>query len=133
MDPAFRPAAAGVNVFPRLRAGTLRRTAGHVYEQYLQDREGRRIGGTQVANIHFDPAERLIAWGKNLNLDVATFRITPAEIAASGKKIVRGIDGPWPPPPNEGEVVILAAFLVASAIELRERNLPLAFTPPWCH
>jgi hypothetical protein len=48
-------------------------TAGHVYEQYLEDSQRRHIGGTQVANIGFDPAERLIAWGKNLGLDIATF------------------------------------------------------------
>jgi hypothetical protein len=52
----------------------------------------------------------LIAWGKNLGLDIATFRITPVEVAAVGKKIVRGIDGPWPPPPNEGEVVYFGGF-----------------------
>jgi len=85
-------------------------TAGHVYEQFLKDCQTRRIGGTQVANIGFDLADRLIAWGKNLGLDIATFRITPAEIAATGKKIVRGVDGPWPPPPQEGEVVYFGGF-----------------------
>jgi hypothetical protein len=85
-------------------------TAGHVYEQFLEDSHTRYIGGTQVANIGFDPAERLIAWGRNLGLDIATFRITSEEIAATGKRIVRGIDGPWPPPPNEGEVVYFGGF-----------------------
>jgi len=68
-------------------------TAGHVYETYLECRQRRRVRSTQIANVDFDPVERLIACGKNRGLDIATFRITPEEIAATGKKIVRGIGG----------------------------------------
>jgi hypothetical protein len=85
-------------------------TAGHVYDMYLEDFQRRHVRGAQIGNIDFDPLERLIASGKNLGLDIATFRVTPAEIAATGKKIIRGIDGPWPPPPNEGEVVYFGGF-----------------------
>jgi hypothetical protein len=53
---------------------------------------------------------RLIAWGKNLNIDIATFHVTPEEIAATGKKIVRATDGAWPPPPNSGEAVFFGGF-----------------------
>ena len=68
-------------------------TAAHVYETY-------------------HPQERLIASGKwlGLNIDIATFRVTPTEIAATGKKIIRGTDGPWPPPPNKGEAVYFGGF-----------------------
>jgi hypothetical protein len=82
-------------------------TAAHVYESYLEHVHKRRVRGVQVGAVGFDPRERLIASGKRLglNIDIATFRVTPAEISATGKKIIRGTDGPWPPPPNKGDVV----------------------------
>lgn len=85
-------------------------TAGHLYEAYLEHVRERQVRGVQVGGVGFDPQERLIASGKHLGLDIATFRITPAEIAATGKKIIRGTDGPWPPPPNKGEVVYFGGF-----------------------
>jgi hypothetical protein len=85
-------------------------TAGHVFEQFLEDRQLRRVRGYQIANVGFDPEERLIDWGKNLNIDIATFRVTPEEIAATGKKALRGTDGAWPPPPNPKEAVFFGGF-----------------------
>src|SRR5208282_1751508 len=85
-------------------------TAGHVYEAYLEHVRERQVRGVQVGGVGFDPQERLIASGKHLGLDIATFRITPAEIAATGKKIIRGTDGPWPPPPDKREVVYFGGF-----------------------
>jgi hypothetical protein len=85
-------------------------TAGHVFEQFVEDRQLRRVLGYQIANIGFDPEERLIAWGKKLNIDIATFRVTPEEIAATGKKVLRGTNGAWPPPPNPKGAVFLGGF-----------------------
>src|SRR5216684_4321118 len=59
---------------------------------------------------HSIPQERLIAWGKNPGLDIATFRVTPEEIAATGKKIVQGTEAAWPPPPNPNEAVFFGGF-----------------------
>jgi hypothetical protein len=85
-------------------------TAGHVFEQFVEDQRQRRIRSCQVGNIGFDPEERLISWGKNLGLDLATFRVTPEEVAGMGKRIVQGTDGAWPPPPNPGEAVFFGGF-----------------------
>jgi hypothetical protein len=87
-------------------------TAAHVYETYLEHVHEHRVRGVQVGGVSFDPQERLIASGKRLglNIDIATFRVTPTEIAATGKKIIRGTDGPWPPPPNKEEVVYFGGF-----------------------
>ncbi|AZO44950.1 hypothetical protein EJ076_29535 [Mesorhizobium sp. M7D.F.Ca.US.005.01.1.1] len=85
-------------------------TAGHVFEQFVEDRKARRVRGCQIANVGFNPEDRLIAWGKELGVDIATFRVTPEEVAATGKKVVRGIDGPWPQPPNIGELVYFGGF-----------------------
>jgi hypothetical protein len=85
-------------------------TAGHVFEKFIEDRRLRRVRSYQIGNIGFDPEERLIAWGKDLGLDIATFRVTPEEIAATGKRVVQGIDGAWPAPPNKDEAVFFGGF-----------------------
>ncbi|WP_315730716.1 MULTISPECIES: hypothetical protein [unclassified Bradyrhizobium] len=86
-------------------------TAGHVFEQFVEDQRTQRIRSCQIGNIGFNPEERLIAHGKDLGLDIATFRVSPEEIAATGKKIVQGTDGAWPPPPNRpNEGVFFGGF-----------------------
>jgi hypothetical protein len=69
-------------------------TADHIYSEYLEDYERSDINNVQIANVGgFNLRERVIARGENLGVDIATFQITPDEIAA-GKRAVRGIDGP---------------------------------------
>jgi hypothetical protein len=85
-------------------------TAGHVFEQFVKDRAKYRVRGCQISNVGFRPEERLIAWGRDFGLDIATFQVTAEEIAATGKKIVRGTDGAWPPPPNPNEAVFFGGF-----------------------
>nr|WP_210345462.1 hypothetical protein [Bradyrhizobium diazoefficiens] len=85
-------------------------SAGHVFEQFVEDRAKRRMRSCQIANIPFNPEERLITWGRDLGLDIATFRVTPEEIAATGKKVVQGIDGAWPAPPDQGVGVFFGGF-----------------------
>jgi hypothetical protein len=86
-------------------------TADHVYDGFLEDRDERRVRSCQIGNVAFDnPEGRLIARGKHLGIDIATFRVTPEEIAATGKRIVKGTDGTWPPPPNDGEGVFFGGF-----------------------
>jgi hypothetical protein len=85
-------------------------TAGHVFERFVEDRQSRRVRSCQIGNIEFDPEERLIGRGSHLGLDIATFRVTPDEIAAVGKRAVQGVDGAWPPPPQPGEAVFFGGF-----------------------
>jgi hypothetical protein len=59
-------------------------TAGHVFEQFVKDRAELRVRGRQIGNIGFNPEERLIDWGRDRRIDLATFRITPEEIAEIG-------------------------------------------------
>jgi hypothetical protein len=84
-------------------------TAGHVYDAFLEHRSTYRVRNCQIGNVAFNPEERLIARGRN-GLDIATFKIMPEEIAATGKRIVKGNDGPWPPPPHQGEIVFFGGF-----------------------
>jgi hypothetical protein len=48
-------------------------TAGHVFEQFVEDRVERRVRGCQIGNVGFNPEDRLIAWGKHLGLTSRPF------------------------------------------------------------
>jgi hypothetical protein len=85
-------------------------TAGHVFESFLVHRDKYRVRSCQIGNVPFNPEERLIAWGKNLGVDIASFKVIPEEIAATGKQIVQGINGAWPPPPQPNEIVFFGGF-----------------------
>ncbi|OMI09498.1 hypothetical protein BSN85_16345 [Bradyrhizobium brasilense] len=93
-------------------------TAGHVFEQFVSDRSSRRVRGVQIGNVGFNPEERLIDWGSDRKIDIATFRITQEEIAEIGKKVVEGTGGAWPPPPNAGEVVFFGGFPGCERVEV---------------
>jgi hypothetical protein len=93
-------------------------TAGHVFDQWVRDRAERRIRGYQIGNLGFDLEERLIDSGADRKIDIATFRISPAEIAALDKRVVSGTDGAWPAPPNVGEVVYFGGFPGGERIEI---------------
>jgi hypothetical protein len=97
-------------------------TAGHVFEQFAKDRAELRVRGYQLGNVGFDPEERLIDWGRDRKIDLATFKITPEEIAAIGEQVVRGTDGRWPPPPNVDEVVYFGGFPGHERIEVASRE-----------
>jgi hypothetical protein len=65
----------------------------------------------QIGNLRFDPEDRLIDCGASRRIDVATFRIDRSEVAKLGKKVVVAGDGPWPEPPNPGEIALHGGFL----------------------
>jgi hypothetical protein len=111
--------------------GSFAVTAGHVFQQFQKDRAERRVRGYQIGNIGFDLEERLIDCGADRKIDIATFRITPSEIAAVGKKVIPGTDGIWPQPPNIGEVCILAASRDANASRSEHENIHSVFTAEW--
>jgi hypothetical protein len=85
-------------------------TAAHVFDGFLGDRQTDRVRSCQIGNVGFNPEERLIASGTQQGIDIATFRVTPEEIAATGKRVVRGTDDAWPAPPNVGEAAFFGGF-----------------------
>jgi len=97
-------------------------TAGHVYLQFQRDRAERRVRGYQIGNIGFDLEDRLIDCGCDRKIDIATFRITPAEIDAIGKKVIQGTDGVWPRPPNINEAVFFGGFPGYERVEVATRE-----------
>lgn len=84
-------------------------TAGHVMSAFMEDRATRRVLSCQFGNLPFNPEERLIAWGRDINVDIATFRVTLEEIQATGKQVVPGTNGTWPTP-AEKQAVFFGGF-----------------------
>ena len=97
-------------------------TAGHVFEQFLKDQAERRVRGCRIGDVGFNPEDRLIEWGRDKRIDIATFRVRPKEIEEIGKKVVQGTDGAWPPPPNLGEAVFFGGFPGCERIEVATRG-----------
>lgn len=84
-------------------------TAGHVCREYLRDRSSARRVICQVGNLDFDPQARLI--GQRDQPDIATFRITRADLRIIGKEAVVHDKDHWPPSPlHPGQAVIVAGF-----------------------
>jgi hypothetical protein len=89
----------GTTFFVDAGRGVFGVTAAHVYDGFVEvaDRGVRcQIGSS---NILFDLRERLISKGRRV--DIATDRITAAEIATTGATILTGAQSTWPPKPPE--------------------------------
>jgi hypothetical protein len=84
-------------------------TAGHVYDAFVDAAiAGSRCQiGTSTRSI--DLRERLISRGNDV--DIATYRMTAAEIAATGAFVLTGYQSTWPPkPPDIDRGVFYAGF-----------------------
>jgi hypothetical protein len=90
-------------------SGSFAVTANHVYEAYLERKQGEPSLTCQIGNVPFVPKERLI--DHDPELDVATFRIEEREVEADGKVIHRANPNNWPPkPPDPGKGVFFAGY-----------------------
>jgi hypothetical protein len=85
-------------------------TAGHVYDAFVKVAvHGTRCQIGLGRRRSLDLRERLIDRGRKA--DIATYRFSVEEIAASGADVLRGAQGAWPPaPPQEGRGVIFAGY-----------------------
>lgn len=79
----------GSMFFVRTKKALFGVTARHVYEGYLKCAEVEPMI-CQIGNVVVTPKERLI--GTGIDIDIATFRIRPSELAELGNITV-----PWPP------------------------------------
>lgn len=88
-------------------------TAAHVVNEYLDHHATGRILGCRIGNVPIDLHNRIIANGR-LNedrggIDIATFRVTPAEVRQLAKNVVRA-RGRWPRPPSAGEMIYFGGY-----------------------
>jgi hypothetical protein len=128
IDTPLMPRQGSV-VFLDCGRGPFAVTADHVFDQF-EDRRVRRVRSCQIGNIGFNPEDRLIARGKDLGLDIATFRVTPEEIAATSKKVVQGVDGAWPAPPKQDEAVFFGGFPGCERDKIGPHEWCSVFTAP---
>jgi len=105
-------------------------TAGHVFSDFMRDKQNARRVASQIGNLPFDFQDRLIDCGIDDRIDIATFRIDPDEVAKLGKRVVIGTDGLWPSPPSCGEAVYLGGFLGTERVPLSPQEVSFGLPAP---
>ncbi len=98
-------------------------TAAHVYQEYQHHRAQGRVQDCQIGNVPFNPEDRLIDCGSGKEPDIATFRVTQAEVQATNNQPVKGTNGAWPQPPAPGETVFFAGFPGIERWQIGRRSL----------
>ena len=88
-------------------------TANHVLEGYKEAQAVEGTGKLMLAGqgrpLTIDWAARVI--DADAAIDIATFRVTQAEVAALGKTVLVGSLGVWPPPPPvEGSGILHCGY-----------------------
>jgi hypothetical protein len=84
-------------------------TAAHVVDEIFDDQAAGRVLLCQMANVPIDPVDRLIDMDEDL--DLATFRVDPREIAAARSVPLTIPKGRWPPPaPKIGSGVLFSGY-----------------------
>ena len=105
-----RPAGHGSLFFLDLDGAIFGVTAEHVYAGYVRAKKDRPRLLCRTGEFVFAPEERLIdhdPW-----LDLATFRVSAAELARIGARAYACPRAKWPPgPPKPGDIVVFAGFL----------------------
>ena len=97
--------------YPLQCRGRPHMTAAHVLEECKRARRSGRVISVQLGDGTLDLEDRnsVIAFDKAI--DIATFRISEAEVAALGKTVLRGAQRQWPPlPPQPGRGVYFSGF-----------------------
>jgi hypothetical protein len=100
-------------------------TAAHVYHGYREAKRKARRVRCHIGNAEFDPDDRLVGLGQNV--DIATFDFTYDELRSVGKgkqALVVADPASWPPPhPFSGQGAFLAGFPGASRLWLTSRSV----------
>jgi hypothetical protein len=95
-------------------------TADHVFAAYLEARNKfGEFARCQLGNLRLDPEDRLVA--RSTRLDIATFLVTPGEIArTAGGRFAMSFD---PMAPQRGRGVLFAGFPGVARRRLGEREI----------
>jgi hypothetical protein len=112
--------SSGSAFFVRTPKATFGVTARHVYEGYLNAAQSSPLI-CQIGNLVITFEDRLIATG--IDVDIATFHVTPAELADLGNITV-----PWPP-----KVPVEGAGVFVCGLPGFARNMPKPRTVTFKH
>ncbi|MGH8251703.1 MAG: hypothetical protein ACREVI_13590 [Steroidobacteraceae bacterium] len=86
-------------------------TANHVLEEWRSDRRTKEVVALQLGDIPFEPDGRHRVIATHGEIDIATFRITAAEVRVIGKSVLTGSQSQWPPrPPQQHRGVYYAGL-----------------------
>ncbi|MGB4057259.1 MAG: hypothetical protein WBK77_04165 [Alphaproteobacteria bacterium] len=105
-------------------------TAAHVLTGLEEDRLAHTVLAVQLGDlaVDFNGAHAVI--DRSEQLDIATFRITAAEVAAIGKTVLIGSQAAWPPaPPQQGRGVYFSGFAGADTLWHSEDEISFAAAP----
>jgi hypothetical protein len=107
-----RRARNGTAFFLDAGKGVFAVTADHVLAGLEQDRASHQVEAVQLgSDLKLDLSGKHAVIDRDAELDIATFRITPQEVAALGKTILTGSQSAWPPkPPLEGRGIYFSGF-----------------------
>lgn len=100
-------------------------TAAHVLAGLDEDRRSQTVVAVQLGHdMTLDLNEQHGVIDHNNELDIATFRITPAEVAALGRTVLTGSQESWPPaPPQKGRGIYFSGFAGQNTLWLSPTDL----------
>lgn len=106
-------------------------TAAHVLAGLEADRAANTVLAVQLGTelvLDFEGAHAII--DRNDELDIATFRISAAEVASIGKTPLTGAQAAWPPaPPQQGRGLYFSGFAGAGTLWLASNEISFAAAP----
>jgi hypothetical protein len=89
--------------------GTFAVTAAHVFVAYTEAKRTAAQIACQIGNLLFDPEAKLI--DRDTSTDIATFRLSPEDVAKIDKPVLSSNEANWPPSPaNEGDFAFFAGY-----------------------
>lgn len=128
-DGRLRP-RNGSAFFLDAGAGVFGVTANHVLEELRNDRQAKRVVAQQLNGMRFEPEGRHAVIAAHRGIDIATFRITAAEVQAIGKTVLTGCQSEWPPrPPQQDRGVYYAGFPGVEKKWLSPAEMSFGITP----
>ncbi len=121
----------GTAFFLNAGQGVFGVTAAHVLVGLDQDRTAHNVSAIQLGSelaLDFEGAHTII--DRNDELDIATFRITDAEVASMGKTVLTGSQAAWPPVPHQqGCGVYFSGFAGTDTLLLSPTVISFAAVP----
>jgi hypothetical protein len=87
-------------------------TAAHVHTAYRDGKRGATDVACQIGDMLFDPEAHLIDCDvRDGGCDIATFRLSPEDVAKINKPVLRSRPGEWPPRPADvGNFAFFAGY-----------------------
>lgn len=121
----------GTAFFMDAGEGVFAVTAAHVLAGLEGDRASHNVIAVQIGRelpLDFERAHAVI--DRNDDLDIATFKISAAEVASLGKTVLTGSQIAWPPdPPQEGRGVYFSGFAGQATLWLSSTEISFAAAP----